>query len=175
MVFTLITPLNGRLHQEPYWQGSLGNVVYGGPALVVQKDTTKNFWYKFSLFFSGNSGGHSSITCFLLKAPWGQIIIIFKKFMTIPVAFGSSWPRDWIRVAAVTYAAAVPVWDPLTHCGAREGVQASATTWAAAAGFLTHSGNSLRADLNPFSIPSARQNQTINYSELIWMEWQQNQ
>ena len=41
---------------------------------------------------------------------------IFFNFMAMPVAHGSSRVRDWIWAAAVTYAAAVAVLDPLTHC-----------------------------------------------------------
>ena len=37
-----------------------------------------------------------------------------------PVVCGSSWTRDWIQASAVTYAAAVAMPDPLTHC-ARKG------------------------------------------------------
>ena len=35
--------------------------------------------------------------------------------MVTPMAYGSSWARDWIWAAAVTYTAAVATMDPLTH------------------------------------------------------------
>ena len=32
------------------------------------------------------------------------------------MAYGSSWARDGIHATAVTYSAAIAMWDPLTHC-----------------------------------------------------------
>ena len=37
-------------------------------------------------------------------------------FMAAPGAHGSSWARDRIQAAAATYAKAVAMPDPLTHC-----------------------------------------------------------
>ena len=41
-------------------------------------------------------------------------IVLFLR--AAPKAYGSSWARDWIRAAAVTYAIAMTMLDPLTHC-----------------------------------------------------------
>ena len=37
-------------------------------------------------------------------------------FMATPMAYGSSLARDWIQAASVTYATAVAIPVPLTHC-----------------------------------------------------------
>ena len=43
-------------------------------------------------------------------------------WMALPIAYGNSWARGWIRATAVTYAAAVAAQDPLTRC-ARLGIK----------------------------------------------------
>ena len=44
----------------------------------------------------------------------GRCRFIF--LMATPMALGSSWTRNWIWAAAATYAAAVAMQDPSTHC-----------------------------------------------------------
>ena len=54
--------------------------------------------------------------------------------MGTPVAYESSWARDWIQTIAVTYAKTVAMLDPLTHCTKQTSDQTCAFTaiWAAA-------------------------------------------
>ena len=59
--------------------------------------------------------------------------------MATPVAFGSSWARDWIQVTAGTYAMATATLHPLNlPYRAGDRTQAYVATWATVVGFLTH-------------------------------------
>ena len=63
----------------------------------------------------------------------------FLFFMAVPMAYGTSQARDWIRATAATYAAAVAMLDPFNALQrAGDQTYASSATWAAAVRFLTH-------------------------------------
>ena len=59
-------------------------------------------------------------------------------FFSSPAANGSSQARDWIWSLAVTYAKAVTMQDPLTHCAWKDRNCISTATWAASVRSLMH-------------------------------------
>ena len=54
------------------------------------------------------------------------------------MAYGSSWAKDWIPAAAVTYDAATATLDPQPTAQDKDHTHTPAATGAAAVGFLTH-------------------------------------
>ena len=57
------------------------------------------------------SGRFTSIPYPAFWAPPGDLVL-FCFLMATPAAFGSSWARDWIWAAAVTYSTAAAMLDP---------------------------------------------------------------
>ena len=68
-------------------------------------------------FLSAYLYGHI-ITCHIdVDLIWNFMAFYHSKnFMAFPAAYGSSYARDWICEAAVTYATTVAVLNTLTHC-----------------------------------------------------------
>ena len=54
------------------------------------------------------------------------------------MAYGSSWARDGIRAAGMTYTTAVAMLNPLTHCAGQGLNPHLEATQAAAVEFSTH-------------------------------------
>ena len=57
--------------------------------------------------------------------------------MATPMVYESSWARNWIQAAALTYATAAATLGPLTRW-AGDWTHASLATWATAVGFLAY-------------------------------------
>lgn len=63
-----------------------------------------------------------SWVCYHLAMTRTPSLSLFFNVMAVPMEYGSSWARDGIQPAAVTYTTGAVTPDPLTHC-ARLGIK----------------------------------------------------
>ena len=85
--------------------------------------------------------GLSTLPSWPLQLLYSGFIFIF--FMATPVAYGSSWARDWIWTTAAIYTAAVATSDPLTHCTGWEIIPSPLQRPKLLHRFLTHCAASI--------------------------------